>query len=57
MASKIQPQESEFLFAGQSFDQENEELPLATAGVKEAWTILVVDDEPEVHKVPQRALD
>lgn len=57
MASKNQSQESEFLFAGQSFDQESEELPLATAAVKEAWTILVVDDEPEVHKVTQMALD
>lgn len=54
MASKNQSLESDFLFAGQSLAQEADELPNESL---DAWTILVVDDEPEVHKVTHMALE
>lgn len=54
MASKYTSKNEPFLFAGQSLQDESES---ETLDHLPAWTVLVVDDEPEVHKVTQMALE
>ncbi|QTH63167.1 EAL domain-containing protein [Psychrosphaera ytuae] len=54
MASKYTSKSEPYLFAGQSLHDDSESEVLDHLP---AWNILVVDDEPEVHKVTQMALE
>ena len=47
------PNDDAFLFAGQEDDYSVDEIDMS----KGSWRILIVDDEPEIHKVSQLALD